>query len=384
VQRLKIAYITIVDPNNRHSWSGTNYYLLHTLRKYIGDVDTLGPAEPTFAAVICKAFNFISLRLFGRRFDYRHSRFYAKACSALFQKRMQSEKYDLVVCPGNIASVAYLQSGSPVISVGDRTVAASLNYHRIFQKLWPFSVRQSLDTERRALHNCTLNIYPSPWAVRSAREAYNLPEEKLLLLPFGANIDHYPAASRVAQRKKSDRCRLLFIGVDWHDKGGPVAVDCLQELLKLGVDATLTVVGCEVPSQHRYERVLNYKFLSKDVPEQAAQLEQLFRNSDIFILPTRIDAYGLVFCEASAYGIPSFGANTGGVSGALHEGVNGFLLPHDATGADYAARIAGLFKDEEKYLQLSRSSRTLFEQQLNWDAFGAKLREVLVDRKIIS
>lgn len=383
MQRLKIAYITIVDPNNRHSWSGTNYYLLQTLGKYLGDVDTLGPAEPVLTAYLCRAVNFISLKLFGRRFDYRHSRMYARACSALFQKKIRAKRYDLIVCPGNIASVAYLKTQIPVVSVGDRTVAASMGYHRIFQRLWAFSAKQSLETEKRALHNCALNIYPSPWALHSARQAYQVPETKLMLMPFGANIDVHPPAALVDKKSKGPACRLLFVGVDWEDKGGPVAADCVRALNEMGIRATLTVVGCEVPAQYRHASISNYRFLSKNKPDEAARLEKLFLDSDIFILPTRIDAYGLVFCEASAYGIPSFGSNTGGVAGALHDGINGYLLPENASGADYARKIAALWNQEEAYLQMRRSSRQLFEQKLNWDSFGEKLVAALRERKLI-
>ena len=382
--RPKIAYITIVDPNSRHSWSGTNFYLLQTLRKHIGDVDALGPAEPALMGFLCKGLNYFLLKVCGRRFDYRHSRMYAKACAAVFEKKLRAKKYDLIVCPGNIASVAYLRTDIPIISVGDRTVAASLNYHRIFRNLWKFSREQSLATEKRALHRCALNVYPSPWAVQSARAAYRVPDDKLLLLPFGANIDIYPSAELIAQKKRNETCQLLFVGVDWHDKGGPVAAECLHALLKMDVKAKLVVVGCEVPAEHRHERIANYKFLSKNDPQQAATLLHLFLSSDIFILPTRVDAYGLVFCEASAYGIPSFGSDTGGVPGALHDGVNGFIMPEGASGADYATRIAQLLADNGRYTEMSRTSRHLFERKLNWDAFGESLLSALRARKILS
>lgn len=381
--RPRIAYITIVDPNSRHSWSGTNFYLLQTLRKYVGDVETLGPAEPFFIGFLCKALNYLSLKIFGRRFDYRHSGMYAKACSAIFQKKLASKKYDLIVCPGNIASVAFLRTNTPVVSVGDRTVASSLNYHRIFRDLWKFSEEQSLAIEKQALHACALNVYPSPWAVQSARAAYQVPDDKLLFLPFGANVDTHPSAELIAQKRRNETCQLLFVGVDWHDKGGAVAAECLRDLLKMRVKARLIVVGCEVPAGERHDLITNYKFLNKNDPEEAATLEQLFLSSDIFILPTRIDAYGLVFCEASAYGIPSFATDTGGVAGALHAGVNGFLLPEGATGADYAKRIAELWSDNGRYTDMSRASRQLFESKLNWDVFGQSLLAALRARQIL-
>jgi glycosyltransferase involved in cell wall biosynthesis len=383
VQRLKIAYITIVDPNDRHSWSGTNYYLLQTLRKHLGDVDTLGPAEPGFVSFVCKAVNFLSLKIFNKRFDYRHTKIYAKACSAIFEKKLHGKKYDLIVCPGNIASVAFLKTSVPIISIGDRTVVASLNYHKIFTDLWKSSEKQSLEIEKIALQNCALNLYPSQWAVDSVIKSYGVNNDKVAVLPFGANMDMYPTKEIILQKRKNNICNLLFIGVDWNAKGGPVAVECLSELIKTGIDSTLTVAGCKVPEEFKHQKIINYEFLNKNIPEQAKKLEELFLQSDIFILPTKIDAYGLVFCEASSYGIPSIGTNTGGVGGALQDGVNGYLMPEKASGKDYAEKIAGLFRNEELYLQMSKSSRELFEKKLNWDVFGEELKKLLSERKIV-
>ena len=176
--------------------------------------------------------------------------------------------------------------------------------------------------------------------------------------------------------------KKLFIGVDWVGKGGEIAVECLNELIKTGVDATLTIVGCKVPEQFKNEKITNYTFLNKNIPEQAKKLEELFLESDIFILPTRIDAYGLVFCEASAYGIPSLGTDTGGVGGALHNGVNGYLMPYQARGIEYAEKITELFSYDDMYPKMSINSRKLFEEKLNWDAFGQNFAKLLESKRI--
>ncbi len=380
MQRLKIAYITLVNPNDKHSWSGTNYYLLQTLRKHVGDVETLGPAEPVFVSFICKAFNFFSKLMFNKRFDYRHSTVYANACSKLFQKKLSGKKYDLIVCPGNIASVAYLKTDIPIIYIGDRTVAASLNYHEIFSNLWNFSKEKSLQTEKMALQNCTLAIYPSAWAVNSVIKEYGISKDKVKVIPFGANIDNFPSEIK---RTRGNICKLLFIGVEWQAKGGSIAVECLHELIKSGIDASLTVVGCKVPEQFKNDKIINYTFLNKNIPEQSKKLEELFLESDIFILPTRIDAYGLVFCEASAYGLPSIGTNTGGVAGVLHGGVNGYLMPFEAGGKEYAKKISEWFSNDDLYAKMSKSSRKIFEEKLNWDVFGECFKKILLERNII-
>ena len=78
----------------------------------------------------------------------------------------------------------------------------------------------------------------------------------------------------------------------------------------------------------------------------------------------------MVFCEASAYGLPIITTDTGGVSGAVTEGENGFLLPPSAMGAQYAELIAKIYGDDQRYAQLVQSSRATYDNKLNWDAWG--------------
>lgn len=83
--------------------------------------------------------------------------------------------------------------------------------------------------------------------------------------------------------------------------------------------------------------------------------------SDFLLLPTRAESYGIVFCEASAFGIPSITTDVGGVSGVVHNGKNGYTLPYSANGHDYAHMIAEVWSDEKRYSELSLTSRNEFD-----------------------
>ena len=122
-------------------------------------------------------------------------------------------------------------------------------------------------------------------------------------------------------------------------------------------------------------------FLNKNDPQQKAALQQLFISSDFLILPTRFDCTPIVFCEAGAYGLPCIAPETGGIASVITDGVNGFLMPYDAAGSAYAAKIKSVFENETVYNSLIISSRDNFEQQLNWDSWAASLNK-LINEKI--
>jgi glycosyltransferase involved in cell wall biosynthesis len=379
-ERLKIAYITPTDARNKHSWSGTDYYIWNTLQRNLGDITLMKPSEPWLLVFVLKVVHGISLLFFKKRFDWRHSFWLSNAYARSMKRMLKGKQFDLLVAPASDTLIARLETTIPIIYINDRTIAVALDYHKMLSHLWNFSKKQSLETDKRVIKKSLFVSYPSAWAAKSAIEHYGIEKEKVFIIPFGANIDEIPDRGVVLQRKKSNVCRLLFIGVNWKDKGGEIAYDCLLELLRMGIEATLTVVGCTPPSQFQHEKLTVIPFLNKNNPSDFEQLKLLWMQATFFILPTRIDAFGIVFCEAAAYGLPSLGSNTGGVAGALHEGKNGCLMPFDADGKAYAMRIASLFKNDLAYQELVVKSRDEFEKELNWDSWAKEIKKALQER----
>ena len=218
-----------------------------------------------------------------------------------------------------------------------------------------------------------MNALTSPWAVNSAINDLGIFKEKTIVLPFGANFEETPTRNDVLPRKNSDVCKLLFIGVNWVNKGGPIAVAVLKKLLAEGIDAELTVCGCIPPEEFKHEKIIVIPFLNKSIKEEREKLYSLYKEASFFILPTRFEAYGLVFCEASAYGLISLATNTGGVSGVITEGENGFLFDSKDQGEGYAKKIIELWNDKQRYNSLSEKCRTVYEERLNWDEWAKKL-----------
>ena len=120
-------------------------------------------------------------------------------------------------------------------------------------------------------------------------------------------------------------------------------------------------------------------FLNKNDESQRKELEKLYLTSDFLLFPTRNECYGIVVCEANAFGLPAIAADTGGVAGVVTNGENGFLLPHSARGEQYASVVARLYQDEQSYNELVRSSRADFDARLNWDVWGITMRNLITE-----
>jgi len=350
--------------------------LYQALNKHCGEVEILGHPDFSLTLFFGKVKSFLAQKILGKRFAYKHSKVLAKRYASYFNQKLSGKQFDVIFAPAASAEIAYLRTSIPIISLSDTTFLNMVNYYLTFTNLTKGSFKQGTEIERRALTNSSAIIYPSSWAASSAKRDYQIVPSKLNIIPLGANINDIPPAEDVINKQISSSCHLLFFGVDWHRKGGEVAFDAMVELNKKGIDTTLLVCGCIPPQNFSHEKLSVIPFIDKNDPAQEKKLYTIFMNTTFLILPSKAECFGIVFCEASAFGIPSITSDTGGIEGAVKTGVNGYRLPVNAGGSDYAQKIAEIFTDKTAYQNLKKSSRALFDNSLNWDAWGQKTKEV--------
>ena len=123
-------------------------------------------------------------------------------------------------------------------------------------------------------------------------------------------------------------------------------------------------------------------FLNKKEKAQSDLFNQLLYENHFFILPTRGECFGVVFCEASAFALPSITTDTGGIGSAVENGKNGYRLPLEAHGDKYAEVISDIFLNfENKYLPLAKATRDFYDVRLSWESWANSLNEILKNNK---
>jgi glycosyltransferase involved in cell wall biosynthesis len=375
LKTLNIAYITETNPDDKHAWSGTVHYAYEALKKHGHILLPLGPKEPKIIGLICRILNQISLKILNKRFDYRHSKIYSKAFGKLFTKELDQINYDVVIVCGGTEYGAYIQTSKPIYYILDRTIEGSLNYHSILSNLLDFSRKQSIETDKKAMLESTKVFFSSQWAANHAKQFYHLDAFKTFVIPFGANLDSIPDKEIALVNKDLTTVKLLFIGTYWFNKGADIALNALNHLIKNNINATLTIVGCLPPNEINQKGLTIIPFVDKNSKEGIKQLWELYLNHHFFILPTRFDCTPIVFCEASAFGLPILTANTGGVEGHIFEGKNGFLINYEDMGVAYAEKIMSIINSPLQYEKLCITTRKCFDSHLNWAIWANKITE---------
>jgi len=378
-RRIKIAILHAFDARDIKTWSGTNYHIAQTLQKYCGEISYISPLPHRKAEVIGRIIHKCTRVFLKKNFMYFCSFLFAKRCAKVAMQLLTKQSFDVIVAPAASTEVALLETGIPIVLVEDSTYALLLNYLPQFSNLLKRSRYEVNTIQELAIKKASLLIYSTAWAAQSAIEDYHADKRKVQVVPFGANFPHIPPKEIILNRKKSDRCRLLFVGNNWPGKGGDIAFETLLKLEEMGIQAELTICGCTPPNTVSHEKMIIIPFLDKDDERQRKRLQQLYISSDFLLLPTRYDCFGIVFCEAGAYGLPSITTNTGGVPEVVRDGENGFVLPYNARGNAYAEVIAKVYQDDQLYGKLVRSSRAAYDERLNWDAWGVNASRLITE-----
>lgn len=377
---LKIGFLAnrYLNPDDVRSWSGLPYHFARKLRAAGCEVVPVRAAQepPEFGRKVRQALWQYGR---GRRYLRDLEPGAMRGAARGWEARLAQLDVD-VVFSASSWPLAELETDLPTVFWTDATFAAMLDFYASFSGLAPVSWERGWEVERAALARCALAVYASDWAARSAVTDHGADPAKVRVLSFGANLERMPtraeAEAAVAARGGAGGvCELLFIGVDWERKGAAVAIAAVGELRRLGVPARLRIAGCQPPAGYRLpEHVEILGFLDKNSPEGSERLAALYRGSHFFILPSRAEAYGVVFCEACAFGVPCVAAAVGGVPSIIRDGENGQLLPPAATGEDYARWIAGVWREPARHHALSIGALEAFHARLD----GARSAEGLV------
>jgi len=111
-------------------------------------------------------------------------------------------------------------------------------------------------------------------------------------------------------------------------------------------------------------------------------VERYYAASDIFILPTMYEPFGLVILEAMASGLPSIFSACAGASEWLEDGVDALFLSDPADGDEARQALRSISASPEFAQRLSRNGRRAAER-LQWTSVGVQLIDASAGRKSV-
>lgn len=125
------------------------------------------------------------------------------------------------------------------------------------------------------------------------------------------------------KRIKNRQLRLIYVGQVDRNKNIIATQQAMELLRKAGWNVTLTVVG-KIADKHEFKKMIQNSYTTYVEEQPKENLIKLYREHDIFVMPSITETFGLVYAEAMSQGLPVVYTKGQGFDGQFPEGIVGY------------------------------------------------------------
>jgi glycosyltransferase involved in cell wall biosynthesis len=233
-------------------------------------------------------------------------------------------------------------------------------------------------SERKALSFAHAVVANSAATARALAD-YGVPAERITVAPPGT--DRAPV---VRLNTTSTLVALLAVGAVVPRKGYDVLIEALAGLLDL--PWRLTIVGDCSRSPETVAQLTSAIIRHRLAPRitiedavSAARLAELYAVSELFVLPSRYEGFGMAYAEAIAHGLPVIGTTAGAIPDTVPPEA-GVLIPPDDVPA-LAAALRRLIENADERAQFAAGARAAAAHLPTWRE-SAKLFSQAIERVV--
>ena len=201
---------------------------------------------------------------------------------------------------------------------------------------------------------------------KELNQTFGIKNNKITVIPNGVDTAVFKRQNADDIRSKyqlDNRFVVLFVGRDDPQKGAKRLVDAVKDLAKQMPDIMLILVGHK--DVYFDKHVLCLPNVSK------SELVKLYSLSDVFVLPSIYEPFGIVLIEAMACETACIGMRVGGIPDIIDHGRTGLLVGSDDSTGLFEA-ISDLYHDPDKRCRMGKNGRDRVISCFNWESIARK------------
>ncbi|HWE32966.1 MAG TPA: glycosyltransferase family 4 protein [Solirubrobacteraceae bacterium] len=275
--------------------------------------------------------------------------------------------YDLVIQLQTVCRPGLPSAGRPYVIYTDNTFALTQRFYAQWAPVSHSRVRRwtafEADVCRSAEHVFTF----SEFARRSVIDDYRCEPSQVTAIGAGAN----QLREAIPVRQPGDPT-ALFVGRRFELKGGLTLLRAWSRVREQIPTAQLVIAGPD----HGPPNGLGpgVRWLGR---VDRAQLDKLYADASVFVLPSMFEAWGHVFVEAMGYGLPCIGTTRCAMPEIIEGGTTG-LLVSPAEDESLAQALIDLLGDPQKAQEMGRRGHARVLERFTWEHVAARLVAALV------
>jgi starch synthase len=365
---MRILFLCEGSAESWDSWSGISKSLVDHLRAaghavHVRDVDLYGSDRWAAAAATLS----LDRRRWATRYHLAEVPFRLRSRQARRRISSMRDRIDLIVQVGSTFD-SRTPDGPPYCVCSDSNIRiAEAGSSTGFTDTVRLTTDEVAAIVRRegAVYSGAAALFPlSERLRRSFIEEFDIPPDRVRAIYAGPNFD--PASVEDGARPASGDAppTVLFVGRQFHRKGGDVLVESFRRVRNQLRDARLVIAGQPIGSVDG-EGIRCLGDLDKNSPEGWAALAAAYAEADVFALPTRFEPFGVAFVEAMHFGVPCIGPRAWAVPEIIVDGETGFTVPVDDVEL-LADRLIRVLSDRAMARRMGEAARRRAHSLFTW------------------
>ncbi|HKO97125.1 MAG TPA: glycosyltransferase family 4 protein [Pyrinomonadaceae bacterium] len=218
----------------------------------------------------------------------------------------------------------------------------------------------------------------SDWAAKDLRESHPDCADKVLVMPYPVRLQNFSSGwsegrYERSQRNPGGRLRIMFMGGDFVRKGGADLLEAWR--------------GAQLTDRAELVLVTDWPIEPEDLPAGVSVVRgikpfteswtELWKSADVFVMPTRNEAFGMVYQEAAAAGLPAIGTRLNAVPEIVLDQVTG-LLVSPGNKSELVEALRTLIGSAELRRRLGSEARRRAETLYSPERYSQKLCALLL------
>ena len=214
-------------------------------------------------------------------------------------------------------------------------------------------------------------LVPSTFVKKSLMYS-GITEEQIKICPYGANFE-VKSFEQKDNPRQNGPLRAVYVGNVTEMKG---IFYLLEAVLRIPKELLqLTVVGAFENDDKLFDKYLDRVIFTGRVTHERVQ--EILKQADVFVFPSLGEGMSLSVLEAMSCGLPCIVSENSGVTEAIVEGENGFIVGIQDINA-IKNRLIWFVENQSNIPDMQKAAISV-ASQYSWDKYSCKVTKIIED-----